>query len=158
MLISEVVPARLWWSDLPTGAGLLAGPGIDAIYDVADADSYDADAVQALGRYVKRPLEDSDEVPVADVMELRDEILSELQADRTVLVHCTFGKNRSGLLVALVLRSLEDLTGAEALARLRSVRTNAVNNETFANWLSTLPAPSQPVELDDLGPLASVDR
>ncbi len=158
MLISEVVPARLWWSDLPSSAGLLTGLGVNAVYDVADADSYDPDAVQSLGRYVKLPLEDGDEVPVADVIKLRDQILAELQNDQAVLVHCTFGKNRSGLLVAMVLRSLDDLTGAEALQRVRSLRHNAVNNETFAAWLNQLPAPSHPVELDDLGPLASVDR
>ena len=40
---------------------------------------------------------------------------------RRVLVHCTFGKNRSGLVMALVVREVLGCDGPTALARVREV-------------------------------------
>ena len=58
-----------------------------------------------------------------------------------MLVHCTFGKNRSGLVMALVVRDVLGCDGPTALARVRGVRDNAVNNDAFAEWVRSLPAP-----------------
>jgi len=57
------------------------------------------------------------------------------------LVHCTFGRNRSGLVVTLVVRELLGLTGSDALAYVQGRRDRAANNDTFAEWLASLPAP-----------------
>jgi hypothetical protein len=57
-------------------------------------------------------------------------------------VHCTFGRNRSGLLASLVVREVLGVTGAVALSHVQSRRAGTVNNETFAAWLRTLPAPA----------------
>jgi protein-tyrosine phosphatase len=57
------------------------------------------------------------------------------------LVHCTFGRNRSGLVATLVVRELLGLSGRDALAHVRDRRDRAVNNESFARWLSSLTAP-----------------
>ena len=58
------------------------------------------------------------------------------------LVHCTFGRNRSGLVATLVVRELLGLSGADALAHVRARRDRVANNEVFASWLSSLPAPA----------------
>jgi len=64
-----------------------------------------------------------------------------LRDGRRALVHCTFGRNRSGLLATLVVRETEGLSGAEALRRVQELRPGDVNNEVFADWVRSLPAP-----------------
>jgi protein-tyrosine phosphatase len=59
------------------------------------------------------------------------------------LVHCTFGRNRSGLMATLIVRELLGLSGADALDYVRQRRDRAANNETFAEWLRSLPAPGR---------------
>jgi protein-tyrosine phosphatase len=56
-------------------------------------------------------------------------------------VHCTFGRNRSGLIASLVVRELLDLPGEDAMHYVQERRDGTVNNETFAAWLRSLPAP-----------------
>ena len=58
------------------------------------------------------------------------------------LVHCTFGRNRSGLVATLVVRELLGLCGADALAHVRARRDRVANNEAFDAWLLSLPAPA----------------
>jgi len=58
-----------------------------------------------------------------------------------VLVHCTFGRNRSGLMASLVVRELLGLPGGDAMRYVQERRDGTVNNESFATWLQSLPAP-----------------
>jgi hypothetical protein len=41
-----------------------------------------------------------------------------------------------------VVRELLGLSGADALAHVRARRDRVANNEVFAAWLSSLPAPA----------------
>jgi protein tyrosine/serine phosphatase len=56
-----------------------------------------------------------------------------------VLAHCMLGLNRSGLMLGLILTYL-GLTGEAALTLLRARRPGALFNETFAEYLRSLPA------------------
>ena len=136
----EVLPG-LWQSGLPEDWDLLRAH-VDAVVDVADAGP--GPSPQDLGdlTYVKAPLEDGGTLPDPVVLEHLTALVADLvRSGRRVLVHCTFGKNRSGLLMALVVRELLGCDGRTALERVRAVRHRAVNNEAFAAWLSALPAP-----------------
>ena len=58
-----------------------------------------------------------------------------------VVIHCRAGRNRSGLLSALVVRELLRIDGARALAHVQQARPRAIANEAFADYLKELPAP-----------------
>lgn len=59
-----------------------------------------------------------------------------------VMVYCYYGRNRSGLICALIIRELLGVTGAEALRLLRRGRKGAVGgNKHFVSYLEELPAP-----------------
>ena len=136
----EVLPG-LWQSGLPEDWAEVRDR-VDAVIDVADPGP--GPSPEDLGglTWVKAPLEDGDELPDPLVLHHLAGLTADLVRDgRRVLVHCTFGKNRSGLLMTLVVRELLGCDGPTALERVRAVRHRAVNNARFADWLSDLPAP-----------------
>ena len=138
----EVLPG-LWQSGLPEDWSAVRA-SVDAVVDVADPGP--GPSSEDLGglTYVKAPLEDADALPDPVLLDHLARLVADLVRDgRRVLVHCTFGKNRSGLLMALVVRELLGCDGRTALERVRAVRHRAVNNAGFAAWLSALPAPAR---------------
>ena len=138
---TEVLPG-LWQAGTPVDWDWVRRTGFSLIVDVNDADqAHDEGEVQGL-RYVKHPLVDSDELPDPYLLdELVHLVVEEVRSDRPVLVHCGFGKNRSGLVVALAVRELLGVDGRAALEHLRAVRHRAVNNVRFAAYVESLPAP-----------------
>ena len=136
----EVLPG-LWWSGLPDD-WVQVRSQVDAVIDLADpGPGPSADELGEL-TYVKAPLEDGETLPDQVLLDHLTGLVVDIMRDgRRVLVHCTYGKNRSGLLMALVVRELLGCDGPTALARVRAVRPRAVNNDGFAEWLSGLPAP-----------------
>ena len=136
----EILPG-LWQSGLPGDWSVLRDH-VDAVVDVSDAGSGPSEEDLGGLTYVKAPLQDGDDLPDLLVLDHLTGLVADLVRDgRRVLVHCTFGKNRSGLLMALVVRELLGCDGRTALERVRSVRHRAVNNDRFARWVSELPAP-----------------
>jgi protein tyrosine/serine phosphatase len=63
-----------------------------------------------------------------------------IESGHRVLCHCLMGFNRSALMAGLILVYL-GMSGAEALALLRSKRPGALYNETFADYLASIPQP-----------------
>lgn len=142
---TALLDGRLWQGGCPVDFDSLGEIGIDTVVDVADADAHaPAGAVDGL-TYLKCPLVDGDDIPDPVLTLALARLVAELvRAGRRVLVHCTFGRNRSGLLVALVVREVLGVPGADALTYVQQRRERAVNNEGFAAWLQSLPAPSAP--------------
>ena len=70
---------------------------------------------------------------------LADDVAAEVRRGGRVLMHCWGGRNRSGLLAALVLTRLERITGSQAYDRVRAVRRGALVNLHFANYLKRRP-------------------
>ena len=137
---AEVLPG-LWWSGLPDDWEVLRGQ-VDAVIDLADPGP--GPSAEDLGEitYVKAPLEDGETLPEPVLLDhLTGLVVDLVRQGRRVLVHCTFGKNRSGLVMALVVREVLGCDGPTALAKVRAVRDNAVNNDAFSEWVSSLPAP-----------------
>lgn len=139
---TELLPGRLWQGGMPVDFDWVVGHRVDLLVDLSDADSVaPADPVAGL-TYLKCPLVDGDELPDETLLHGLARLVADLVRDgRRTLVHCTFGRNRSGLLAALVLRELEGLAGAEALRRVQGLRPGDVNNRVFADWLGSLPRP-----------------
>lgn len=77
----------------------------------------------------------------ADVWRARDYAMAMLGAGHTTIIHCMAGRNRSGLIGALVLQQLENLTGREALDRVRELRPRSVDNHHFEEFLMSLRRP-----------------
>lgn len=139
---TEMLPGRLWHGGCPVDFDWVAETGIRAVIDIADADAHPpAGATDGL-LYLKAPLVDGDDVPdPALTLRLATLVAGLVEDGYRVLVHCTFGRNRSGLIVSLVVREVLGLSGAEALAYVQEHREGTVNNAEFAAWLRSLPAP-----------------
>lgn len=59
--------------------------------------------------------------------------------DATVVTMCNAGRNRSGLLSALIVRELLGIPGRSAMEVVRAHRPRALANDYFAEWLDSLP-------------------
>lgn len=71
-----------------------------------------------------------------------DFVVANVKADRCVLVHCYMGWNRAGLVSALALRKLLQVSGKEAVEFVRVLRSaSALSNRSFANYVESLDAP-----------------
>lgn len=150
---TELVEGRLWHGGCPVDFRWVRASGIDVVLDLADPDAYPpATEIEGL-TYLKCPLADGDELPEPGLTLGLAALVGGLVGDgHRALVHCTFGRNRSGLVAALVVRELLGLSGADALRYVQERRERAVNNEAFATWLSSLPAPGQGASRPDPGP------
>lgn len=139
---SEMVEGRLWHGGVPVDYAWIREHEIDTVVDLADADAFPPSAEVDGLNYLKCPLVDGDDLPDEGLTtRLADLVAGLVEDGHRVLVHCTFGRNRSGLLVSLVVRRLLGLSGKEAVGYVQERRQGAVNNETFRAWLASLPAP-----------------
>ena len=138
MEVFEVVPG------LSIATRLAAGTeyrtlGVDAIVDLEDWEDAWTPPVPAGGLYVCLPMDDGDEVD-PKVPELASFIASLVTSGRRVLVHCTEGLNRSGVVVGRALMDM-GMTAAEAIDLVRAKRGPSVDgfpalsNPAFEDWL-----------------------
>jgi hypothetical protein len=138
----EQLPGRLWHGGCPVDYEWVRRIGIDTVIDAADEDAFPPPGSLDHLTYLKCPLVDDDEVPDPGLtMRLATLVAGLISDGRQVFVHCTFGRNRSGLLVTLIIREVLGISGREALAHVQAHRARAVNNVQFADWLKSLPAP-----------------
>lgn len=139
---TEMIPGRLWHGGCPVDYDEVRATGLTAVVDLSDADTHPPVGATDGLLYLKVPLVDAGELPDAGLLlRLAALVAGLLEDGHRVLVHCTFGRNRSGLLVSLVVREVVGLSGADAVAYVQARRRGTVNNETFAAWLRGLPAP-----------------
>lgn len=139
---TEMVPGRLWHGGVPVDYDWVRATGLTVVVDLSDADTYPPVGATEGLLYLKVPLVDAGDLPDEGlVLRLADLVAGLLRDGHRALVHCTFGRNRSGLLVSLVVREVLGLSGADAVAHVQARRRDTVNNETFAAWLRGLPAP-----------------
>lgn len=137
------LPGQLWHGGCPVDFDWVRRTGIDVVVDLADADSVAPAADVEHLTYLMCPLVDGSELPSPVLTLGLARLVADLVRDgHRALVHCTFGRNRSGLLATLVVRDLLGLSGADALAHVQAHRSGAVNNDDFADWLRSLPAPT----------------
>jgi protein-tyrosine phosphatase len=77
---------------------------------------------------------------IAEVNAVVRQIAAEIRRGGRVLVMCRAGRNRSGLLTALVVRQLTGCSGPEAVAGVRRGRPRALANPHFERYLERLAA------------------
>jgi protein-tyrosine phosphatase len=138
MRVFEVVPGLRIGTRLVAPADY-ATLGVDTIVDLEDWEVAWVPPVPTGGMYLSFPIEDGPHVDPA-VREVSAFVASLVRSGRQVLVHCTEGLNRSGVVVA---RTLIDLgwpaPDAIALVRERRGPTSdgfeALMNERFEEWL-----------------------
>ena len=139
---TELIEGQLWHGGCPVDFEWVHESGIDVVLDLADADAYPpAQQIEGL-IFLNCPLVDQEDVPDPGLTLRLAALVAGLVRDgHQALVHCTFGRNRSGLVVTLVVRELLGLSGSDALGYVQDRRDRAANNDTFAEWLASLPAP-----------------
>ena len=88
--------------------------------------------------FIHWPIEDGDLPDERLLTVLVDTVVAAVRAGVNVYVHCFEGRNRSALVAGLAHQQLDGVSPAEALERLRSVRTGVLGNKAFAglfeNW------------------------
>jgi len=85
--------------------------------------------------YIHRYMPDG-KTPIFDELERIADIVAPLIRKGTiVLSHCYGGRNRSGLLNAMIVMRVFHCNGQIALEYIQQRRPNSLVNETFANWL-----------------------
>lgn len=94
---------------------------------------------QRKGRYWYKPIPDGKTIdPIIPQLAVR--CADQIRGGGGVLSHCAAGRNRSALLSALIVREIQGVSGAEAMALVRERRPNSLANEYFAAYLDALPA------------------
>jgi protein-tyrosine phosphatase len=113
--------------------------GVDVIVDLEDWEWAWVPPVPTGKMYLSFPMEDEDDVD-PKVREVAQLITSLIRSERTVLVHCTEGLNRSGVVVARALMVM-GRTADDAIRLVRQQRGltmdgfPALGNEAFVDWL-----------------------
>ena len=112
---------------------------IAGLYGPADGD------LQALlgDLYVHNPIPDGvrTDFEALEVIARRALELTAGGRECAILTLCHAGRNRSGLLSAMIVRQLLRVSGTEALRLVRAGRPRAVANPHFAAYLEELTAP-----------------
>ncbi len=90
------------------------------------------------GMYIYHPISDGKVIP--RVLEFYASDLAQvIRKGKAVIVQCRAGRNRSGLLAALVVREITGCSGTEALEHVQRTRPNALANGYFCSYLRSLP-------------------
>lgn len=91
--------------------------------------------------YIHRYLPDG-KTPVFDeLIRIAEIVTPMIRKGVVVLSHCYGGRNRSGLLNAMIVMRRFGCDGQTALEYIRQRRPSSLFNETFANWLKEAPCP-----------------
>lgn len=137
----HMITDRLWMGGLPTGFPQLFERW-DVIVLCAGEYQPHVELPEDWNKVILRvPFDDSpNAIPhsVEKSLHKQAKYLAQLHAEgKNILITCFAGVNRSGLLTALVLRYAFGCDGAEAIYKIQSVRTFALTNKTFCNYIRT---------------------
>jgi len=115
----------------------LAAGGIGAVLSVNDGELVHSDDLSSVGiRYCCIPLSDAAPPLPGDLEVCLDALpralefaVSSIAAGRSVLVHCSSGKDRTGMFLSYYLCATERLAPAEAITEVKRVRSVALSAE-----------------------------
>ena len=87
--------------------------------------------------YIHYPMPDGrlDEAQWIYIGQLASFLAERIKQNARVLIHCNAGRNRTGLLAALVVARVKSISTEEALAYVRHRRPLAVDNPHFERYL-----------------------
>jgi protein-tyrosine phosphatase len=137
MPIIEILDGRLWQAD--------ADPNIFAKIRerewspvmVIDLQEFPARGIPLDGDilYVHWPIDDGPVPDVRMLLTLERAACTFMEQGGRVVTMCAQGRNRSGLLSALIVGCVLGCDGAEAVRRVRSKAPEALSNPEFVDWL-----------------------
>jgi len=142
MRIYEILPGKLYQSGefrkLPIDEKLhsLGKYGIDTVVNLYKNE--DNELKEYLYEYIYNPLSDGKNFDSEQVMEIVETITDIIMGGHKVLVHCHVGRNRSGLINALVVMQVARCTGDEAIRIVRKARPRAIDNDEFERFIREL--------------------
>jgi protein-tyrosine phosphatase len=134
---AEVAPG-LWQSGYPLNPRALSDEGFDLLVLCSEElQGEDANFPVDVLRAPMSDTEDAEDFPrnLRQAYRAALEVAEALGQGKKVLVTCTSGRNRSGLVSSLALMMHQGITGAEAMAKVRAVRHRALTNRLFARYL-----------------------
>lgn len=134
---SQIAP-RLWQGSRPPEGRHLHDAGIDVLVLCALEHQPPARGYPGV-EIIRAPMDDSSTVPKQIAESAARLAAIRYQQGRVVLVACNMGRNRSGLVSALVLWLRRFGTGKRCADRVRSRRAGALTNPYFYAWLARLP-------------------
>jgi hypothetical protein len=143
----------LWQSGAPVNWTKVDELGIDTVVDLnGDGDR----RLEPVGwfrsesiLYLFWPLADARLPNPTDLSLIVDVIIRRIEAGHRVLVQCSQGLNRSGLLSAAVVQAKRGGTGAETLDYLEERRARAMSNPVFIDYVRALPESQRPTPDSD---------
>jgi hypothetical protein len=146
--IWEILPESLWQSGSPLDWTAVAEFGIDTVIDLnGDGDR----RLEPVGwfrsesiLYLFWPLADGRLPDLADLSLVVTFVLGRIELGHRVLVQCSQGLNRSGLLSSLVIQATRGGSGSDALEYLQERRERPMSNPTFLDYVRTLPVTAGP--------------
>jgi len=130
--IFNLYEKRLWQSSVPRNEkdwGEIKSKGVEAVFDLEGYITYPAPGDMLL---ICWPIEDGDLPDLNILEELAQLAYNLIKKDKTVLVHCAAGINRSSLLAGVI---LQKLGMRDVVVYLRERRPGALSNPTFADYL-----------------------
>ena len=139
MLDANEIAPNLWQGSLPLRGEDLSN--FDVIVFMAKEVQPPGDWYTGRLRIVRAPIDDNPYAGISstDMLKIRGavkEVVDALRAGKRVLVTCFAGLNRSGVVVALVLRVLFGLPPYEAIRLVREGRGEAaLGNEAFVELI-----------------------
>ena len=86
--------------------------------------------------YFYEPMADSKHLDVRQVESLADDIYEQVLTGDKVVIHCNQGRNRAGLIAALVVARILKISYAEAMVHVRDKRPRAIANPVFEKYLT----------------------
>jgi protein-tyrosine phosphatase len=119
----------------PWDARLLKAGGIDAVLSVNSGILVDAAALEAAGityacipfSWSAPPLPGDLEICLEALPRAFDFVDENIESGRSVMIHCTSGKDRTGLLMSYYLMRTRGLTVEDAILEVRRVRPIALS-------------------------------
>src|SRR5262245_53448414 len=137
MPITELIAGSLFQADDdPAIFEKLTARGITRamVIDLCGVDGLEG-AGDARRVYVRWPIEDGDLPDRERLLALELDATGFIETGGTVVTMCSMGRNRSGLLSALILARLCSISGDEAVALVRSKVPEALTNDAFVDYL-----------------------
>ena len=122
MQIADEIIDGLWMGSVQAGKLAATGVGDFAVIVNLTGDSTNWEKNGHNKTYINFRFGDGAMPDLGLLDALTEFIANALRAEKKVLVHCTMGINRSGLVCALVARRVKGLTGIEALRLIRQKR------------------------------------
>jgi protein-tyrosine phosphatase len=143
MKFHEIIPGKLYQRGLMDERCIpdLEHMGVVAVANMVKPHSYELKSwLEARGGgYYYFPIPDG-KMDCSDLNRLVLALTERLEQG-AVVVHCRAGRNRSGLVSALIVRQYLNVTGLEAMQQVELNRPRALANEHFRDYLRSLEAP-----------------